>query len=78
MGTNPNFLIELPLWLSSNRGMPGFSKFSSEKALESGLQIRPLKETIASTLEWDNERGLPPLKAGLDRENEAKLLSILS
>lgn len=68
--------VELPLWLSSSRGMPGFSKISSQKALESGLQIRPLKETIASVLEWDTERGLPKLKAGLDEEKEARLLAI--
>jgi 2'-hydroxyisoflavone reductase len=67
--------IELPLWLSKRRCMPGFSKISSQKALRAGLRIRPLRETIVSILEWDRLRGSLPLQAGLDEEKEAKLLA---
>ncbi len=67
--------VELPLWLSKRRCMPGFSKISFQKALRSGLHIRPLRETIASILEWDTLRGGLQLQAGLDEQKEAKLLA---
>lgn len=66
--------VELPLWLSTRRSMPGFLKVSSQKALRSGLQIRPLRETISSILEWDAMRREPKLQAGLDGQKETKLL----
>jgi 2'-hydroxyisoflavone reductase len=67
--------VELPLWLSTQRCMPGFSKINSQSALRSGLHIRPLRETISSILEWDTMRGQPKLQAGLDEQKEAKLLA---
>lgn len=67
--------VELPLWLSTRRLMPGFSKICCQKALRSGLRIRPLKETISSILRWDMMRKEPKLKAGLDAQKEAKLLA---
>jgi 2'-hydroxyisoflavone reductase len=66
--------VELPLWLSTRRSMPGFSKISSQNALRLGLHIRPLRETISSVLEWDGAREEPKLQAGLDAQKEAKLL----
>lgn len=66
--------VELPLWLSTQRSMPGFSKISSQKALQAGLHIRPLRETISSILEWDTIRGQPKLQAGLDEQKEVELL----
>ena len=67
--------VELPFWLSTQRYMPGFSKISSKKALQSGLHIRPLRETISTILEWDTRRRQPKLHAGLDEQKEAKLLA---
>lgn len=67
--------IELPLWLSTARHMPGFSKINSQKAIQLGLRVRPLQETIASILDWDAMRGSPKLQAGLDPQKEAILLS---
>ena len=68
--------VELPLWLSSQRFMPGFSKINSNKAFRAGLQIRPLSKTISSILEWDMTRKETELHAGLDPQKEAKLLEI--
>ena len=67
--------IEIPLWLSTQRCMPGFLKINSQKALEFGLHIRPLRETIAAVLKWDIARKAPNLQAGLDAQKEAKLLA---
>lgn len=66
--------IELPLWLSNRRNMPGFLKINSEKAAQSGLQIRPLKETITSVFEWDKMRKGSKMQAGLDPQKEKDLL----
>ncbi len=52
--------IELPLWLSSKRNMPGFLNVSINKALRAGLTHRPLKETLRSILDEKSENiGLP-------------------
>jgi 2'-hydroxyisoflavone reductase len=67
--------VELPLWLSTRRSMPGFSRISFQNALRSGLHIRPLGETISSVLEWDTMREAPKLQAGLDEQKETKLLA---
>lgn len=67
--------VELPLWLSTQRCMPGFSKINSQNAMQSGLHIRPLRETISAVLEWDTTRGESKLLAGLDEQKEAKLLA---
>ena len=49
----------------------------SSKGRAAGLANRAASETIADTLSWDRERGLPPLKAGPTPEREAQLLSEL-
>lgn len=46
-------------------------------AVEHGLRFRDLATTVADTLAWDRERGLPPLKVGLSAEREASLLAEL-
>ncbi len=79
-----NFLIkyqvedwaELPLWLSSQRKMPGFLRISAKKACAMGLTFRPLAETIRAILEWDAKRQNVIPKAGLNREKERKLLEL--
>lgn len=68
--------VELPLWLSMRRSMPGFIKIGSHKAFQAGLHTRPLSETISAILEWDITRNEPKLHAGLDPQKETKLLEI--
>ncbi|HLU83210.1 MAG TPA: hypothetical protein VKZ43_07380, partial [Trueperaceae bacterium] len=47
----------------------------SARATAAGLDTRPLSDTVADVLAWDNERGSPTLKAGLSPEREAALLA---
>lgn len=64
---------ELPAWLpSSDRNL---IRVSSARATAAGLDTRPLSDTVADVLAWDNERGSPTLKAGLSPEREAALLA---
>jgi 2'-hydroxyisoflavone reductase len=81
-----NFLIEhgvnpwmgpdsLPLWLSTDPNDKGAFQLNVQKALEAGLKIRPLEETIRDTLEWAHSRGLDhDWKSGLTMERETELL----
>lgn len=61
-----------PLW--DGRG----ATMDTSRAREAGLVTRPLVETARDTLAWDRARGLPPLRAGLDPEREARLLAELA
>jgi len=49
----------------------------ASRARETGLTHRPAEETVADTLAWDRDRGLPPLTAGLSPDEEARLLAEL-
>ena len=59
MWVDPEFLVEhevgewmeLPLWLH-DAGYAAMLSTPVEPALAAGLQIRPLIETVAATLEW--------------------------
>jgi len=55
----------------------GASVIDTSRARAAGLVTRPVEETVADTLAWDRARGLPPLRAGLDPEREARLLAEL-
>jgi len=68
--------VEVPLWLSSERNMPGFLNVSIEKAWCLGLNPRPLADTIADTLEWDAQRVDISSQVGLSREKEKMLLEL--
>ena len=61
-----------PMW---HPHLPGFHAYDAGKATGAGLRPRPFDETIADTIVWDRERGLPPLKAGMTSERERELLS---
>lgn len=68
---------EFPLWISETDAA-GWSSISSEKAHRNGLKCRPIEATIADTLQWDRQRGTPPLKCGLTLERERELLDKLT
>ena len=53
---------------------PGGHSYDASRARAAGLRHRTLAETVADTLAWDEERGLPELRAGLPAEKEAELL----
>lgn len=67
--------IELPLWLSYKRNMPGFLNVSIKNALQNGLAFRPLSETIRDTLDWHKTRESIG-RIGLDRDKEQALLKL--
>jgi 2'-hydroxyisoflavone reductase len=55
----------------------GAAVVDTSRARAAGLVSRPVEETVADTLAWDRARGLPPLRAGLDPEREARLVAEL-
>jgi 2'-hydroxyisoflavone reductase len=66
----------LPLWLPSNSvDYAGFWACNIDKALASGLTLRPISDTIRATLAWDTARGRPELKMGLRRDREHELIA---
>jgi 2'-hydroxyisoflavone reductase len=68
---------ELPLWIpASNLEFAGFMELNCRKAFDSGLAPRPLAETIADTLAWDQTRDPSmPRKAGMLPDREEELLN---
>ena len=75
---------DLPFWLapSANPDFAGFLALDVSKALAARLAFRPLRETVADTLEWARTEP-PPAKdvgvrldaAGISRERERELLA---
>lgn len=68
---------ELPLWLPEEAAphMKGFMFVDSSKAVDHGLNYRPLKTTVQDTLSWfRTNRNNEPLTANLDPEKEQLLL----
>jgi 2'-hydroxyisoflavone reductase len=67
----------LPLWLGNDPAEAGFSQINVQKALEAGLKIRPLEQTVRDTLKWANTRGLDhEWKSGLTMKRETQLLEL--
>lgn len=65
---------EMPLYLpESSEEMKGFLSANVDKALQAGLEFRPLRETIEDTLDWRKTK-TDELKAGIDSEREKELL----
>jgi nucleoside-diphosphate-sugar epimerase len=69
--------MELPLWLA-DPAYAGMMDADVSRALEAGLELRPLAETVADTLAWVRS-GEAPIEppAGLDRDRERELLGSL-
>jgi len=65
---------ELPLWLPEEAAphLKGFMFVSPDKAINAGLNFRPLRDTIRDTL--TTNRTNDNLQAGLDRDKERALL----
>ena len=67
---------EMPLYLpESDNESKGFLLANIDKALQSGLEFRPLSETIADILAW-RENKTDELKAGISSEREKELLKM--
>ncbi|HET9723575.1 MAG TPA: NAD-dependent epimerase/dehydratase family protein [Actinomycetota bacterium] len=63
-----------PMW---EGGDSGRVVMDASRARSAGLTNRAIDQTVADTLAWDRERGLPPLNAGISPELEAQLLDEL-
>lgn len=71
--------LEIPCWIPENTENSGMSLRNNSKAIKSGLTFRPLRETIADTLNWWHaEKVGCDLKAGLSKERESELLQAAS
>ncbi|MFT4414039.1 NAD-dependent epimerase/dehydratase family protein [Fredinandcohnia humi] len=70
--------VEMPFWLPSIPGqkeMKGMLTVDISKAIDNGLQFRPLKETVEATIGWNlREKGGKVTLAGLTKEKEKELL----
>ncbi|MCC3293771.1 NAD-dependent epimerase/dehydratase family protein [Arthrobacter sp. zg-Y411] len=67
----------LPLWLADPQ-WHGMNARSNLRAAQAGLSLRPLAETLADTLAWEEAAGVDrPRRAGLTREEEQELLGRL-
>jgi 2'-hydroxyisoflavone reductase len=66
--------VEIPLWLSYTRNMPGFLNVSIDKALKAGLTLRPIAETIKTILDENNNQA-DLNQSGLNPEKERMLLN---
>ena len=67
----------LPLWAGNDPDEAGFLQINVDKALEAGLKIRALEETIRDTLEWAATRGSDhEWKSGLSTARETELLEL--
>jgi len=69
---------DMPVWAPSVGDEAGFALVSAARALEAGLRIRPMGETVTDTLRWHLQRPAAEqekLKAGLSPEREAEVLA---
>lgn len=65
--------IDFPMWITDESQF--MHSISSSKALAAGLTNRPLEYTMSDIHEWDVERGLPTLKAGLQPDRIKSLVN---
>jgi len=68
--------IEIPLWAPwADESMRGLMAVDVRKAIEAGLILRPLADTVRDTLSWDATRPTDAARmAGLRPEREAAVL----
>jgi 2'-hydroxyisoflavone reductase len=66
---------EMPLWLPEydSADSRGFMFIDVQKAVDAGLTLRPIEDTVRETLAWYLKAN-DGLRAGLDREKENRLL----
>ena len=71
---------DMPVWVPAGSDFVGAASTNIERAVAAGLTNRPLKDSIAATLDWFREARDPsaPLRAGLSGEREQALLKLLA
>jgi nucleoside-diphosphate-sugar epimerase len=69
---------DMPVWVPLDGDDAGHPFISVQRALNAGLSIRPLDETVRATLDWwdteSAERREGPMRSGLTAEREAEVL----
>lgn len=68
--------IELPLWIPAEQGAVGFNTINCDRAMQAGLDYRPVEDTIRATLDWDSTTPDRVMRAGLAAEREESLLAL--
>ena len=73
LGVSP--WTDIPTWIPED----GQSMYhiSCQRAMDAGLKLRPLEETMHAIRDWDVARGQPELKVGLSPERIADLIAKL-
>ena len=69
---------EIPMWADSDTPLTGSLTWSGQKALDAGLTIRPVDETVRDTLAWFNslpEERRATLRAGIPAAREVEVLA---
>lgn len=69
---------ELQMWADADSPVTGSLTWSGRKAIDAGLEIRPVEETIRDTLDWfmslpDDRRSA--MRSGIPAEKEAAVLA---
>jgi 2'-hydroxyisoflavone reductase len=69
---------DLPLWLGDDPELTWMHTVDPSPAIDAGLRLRPLDETIADTLEWHRAHRDDPLRWGfkMPRSRERELLAL--
>jgi hypothetical protein len=70
----------LPCWVPEHGEFAGFLEVDTTKAATTGLQCRPIGDTVTDTWTWLQRDGLPPQRSdrdvhGLPTDLEQQLLS---
>jgi 2'-hydroxyisoflavone reductase len=65
---------DLPLWTRPDTPYPGIFAVDARRALDAGLRVRSLEDTVRATRAWYDRTGRTDLGAGLDPEREMELL----
>ena len=69
---------DMPVWVPDTAEDAGFSRLDVSKAIQAGLEFRPLQDTVRDTTAWANTRPAEyEWRAGLKPEREQELLKLL-
>ncbi len=66
--------VYLPFTVRDDRSVVLF-QVSNRRARDAGLRLRPLGDSVSATLEWDRQRGQPPMVAGIHPDLESEILA---
>jgi 2'-hydroxyisoflavone reductase len=70
---------QMPVWVPpGDEGFEGFAQISGQRAIDTGLQTRPISQTVRDTLAWWREQSQErrtTLRAGISRDREQDLIA---